>query len=69
MAELKQNYIAGSWVSGPFEVENRNPSDLSDVIGHFTQASRAQLNDAIAAAKEAQTTWAAYGLERKQAVG
>ncbi|WP_338548767.1 aldehyde dehydrogenase family protein [Roseovarius phycicola] len=68
MAELKQNYIAGNWVSGPSEVENRNPSDLSDVIGHFTQASRAQLNDAIAAAKEAQITWAAYGLERKQAV-
>ncbi len=68
MAELKQNYIAGNWVSGPSEVENRNPSDLSDVIGHFTQASRAQLNDAIAAAKEAQITWASYGLERKQAV-
>ncbi len=68
MADAKQNYIAGDWVSGPSEIENRSPSDISDVIGHFTQASRAQLNDAIGAARDAQRSWAAYGLERKQAV-
>lgn len=68
MAQPKQNFIAGGWVSGPSEIENRNPSDLSDLIGLFAQASRTQLDDAISAAHDAQRAWAAYGLERKQAV-
>ncbi|MEL7254812.1 MAG: aldehyde dehydrogenase family protein [Pseudomonadota bacterium] len=68
MAETHKNYIAGEWVAGDSTVENRNPSDLSDVIGHYAQASTAQLNDAIAAARAAQVEWAAVGIERKQAV-
>ncbi|WP_371225940.1 aldehyde dehydrogenase family protein [Roseovarius sp. 2305UL8-3] len=68
MADTHQNYIAGDWVSGPSEIENRNPSDLSDLVGVYAQASAAQLDDALAAARVAQAEWAAYGLERKQAV-
>lgn len=68
MTDTKLNYIAGEWVAGPSDVENRNPSDVSDCIGLFTQASEAQLDDALAAAKTAQSEWATYGLERKQAV-
>lgn len=68
MAQSFQNYIAGEWVSGTGEVENRNPSDLSDLIGLYAQASASQLDDALAAAQRAQAEWAAYGLERKQAV-
>jgi aldehyde dehydrogenase (NAD+) len=68
MTELHKNYIAGDWVEGPESVENRNPSDLSDVIGQYAQASRAQLGDALSAAEAAQRDWAAVGLEQKQAV-
>ena len=68
MSSHHQNYIAGEWVSGPTEIENRNPSDLSDLIGHYTQTSTEQLDTALAAARQGQAEWAAYGLERKQAV-
>lgn len=68
MTDLKLNYIAGQWAEGPSSIENRNPSDLSDLVGHFTQASAAQLDEAIAAARTAQAEWATYGLERRQAV-
>lgn len=68
VAETKQNYIAGEWVSGTSEIENRNPSDLTDLVGMFAQASADQLDIAIEKAHVAQREWAAYGMERKQAV-
>src|SRR6056297_2098057 len=68
MTDTKLNYIAGEWVAGSSEIENRNPSDLSDLIGMYTQATADQLDTALDAAKSAQAEWAAYGLERKQAV-
>ena len=60
--------IAGEWQDGTSTVANINPSDLSDTIGDFAQASTAQLSDAISAAQQAQLEWASYGLERKQNV-
>ncbi|MEM8776805.1 MAG: aldehyde dehydrogenase family protein [Pseudomonadota bacterium] len=68
MAKAKLNFIAGSWQAGSSEIENRNPSDISDLIGMFAQADRSQTEAAIIAAQEAQGVWAGYGLERKQAV-
>ena len=68
MTDSFHNYIAGGWVAGASEVENRNPSDVSDLIGLYAQASAAQLDDALAAARPAQAEWATFGLERKQAV-
>ena len=67
MADTKLNYIAGEWVAGPSEIENRNPSDLSELVGMFAQASGDQLEAALDAAAVAQREWAAYGMERKQA--
>ena len=68
MSNTKLNYIAGEWVAGTSEIENLNPSDLSDVVGVFAQATSDQLDDALNAAARAQAEWAAYGMERKQAV-
>ena len=68
MTETKNNFIAGEWLAGETSIENRNPSDLSDIIGHFTQASRTQLNKALDAARNAQKIWAATGLETRQTV-
>ncbi len=61
-----RNYIAGEWLDGESTVANINPSDLSDVIGHFAQASAAQLNDALAAARQAQPLWERTSLEKRQ---
>lgn len=68
MSDTKLNHIVGAWVAGASEIENRNPSDLSDLVGVFAQASADQLDDALSAARDAQAEWAAYGLERKQNV-
>ena len=35
MSIAGKNYIAGLWQAGESEVENRNPSDLSDLIGVY----------------------------------
>ena len=61
-----RNYIAGEWLDGESTVANINPSDLSDVIGHFAQASAAQLNDALEAARQAQPLWERTSLEKRQ---
>ena len=68
MSVQTKNFIAGDWVAGASQIENRNPSDTSDLIGLFEQASGDQLGDALAAARKAQVAWAGYALERKQAV-
>ena len=68
MTETKNNFIAGEWLAGDTSIENRNPSDLSDVIGHFAQASSSQLTKAVDAARSAQKIWAATGLEARQTV-
>jgi len=53
----KQNFIAGAWVDGVGVTVDINPSDVSDVVGEFTQASVAQAQEAIAAAKVASVGW------------
>lgn len=68
MVKLHENYIAGDWVSGGSVVENINPSDTSDVIGAFAQASEGQLAAALDASNDARREWSATGLEKKQAV-
>ncbi len=67
MSQTEMNFIAGEWIAGDSEIENRNPSDLSDLVGMYAQASSSQLDDALAAAEKAQKEWAATGLEARQA--
>lgn len=61
-------YINGRWQDGISTVENRNPSDLTDVIGHFAQASTEQLNDALDAARAAQPLWWGAGIQKRHDV-
>ncbi len=68
MALETRNFIAGEWQDGRDTVENRNPSDLSDMIGSFAQADTAQLADALQAARDAQTAWAATGPQKRHDV-
>jgi aldehyde dehydrogenase (NAD+) len=56
---LHRNYINGEWLEGKGVRENINPSDITDIVGEYAQADKAQTEAAIAAAKAAQPTWAA----------
>src|SRR5690606_6002547 len=60
-----RNFIAGTWIEGEGTIANVNPSDLSDVIGHFAQGSAADVDRAIAAARDAQPKWWAAGIQRR----
>ena len=68
MPDMKRNLIAGEWLTGETEIENRNPSDLNDLIGLFAQASTDQLERTLDQARAAQREWAGFGLERRQSV-
>jgi acyl-CoA reductase-like NAD-dependent aldehyde dehydrogenase len=60
-----KNLIAGEWHEGASVTVNRNPSDVSDVVGEYAQADRAQANAAIAAAKAAFPAWAAGSIQER----
>lgn len=66
MGEVYGNLIAGAWVEGGPPIENGNPSDVSDVVGLYAQASDVQLDDAVAAARAALPACRAMGLEARQ---
>ena len=57
MSDLKKNYIAGEWVEGDSVSRDVNPSDTNDVVGLYAQASVAQVETAVAAAKAAFPAW------------
>jgi aldehyde dehydrogenase (NAD+) len=54
-----QNFIGGRWVSSSSGewIENRNPADTSDLIGRFPLSTSADVDKAVAAAKEAFDGW------------
>ena len=60
-----QNYIGGQWVDGSNWTPNRNPSDLSDVIGEYAQADAAQTKGAIAAAAQAFPAWSTGSIQER----
>ncbi len=68
MSSLHALYINGQWVDGESHITNVNPSDLADVIGDYAQASVAQVNEAINAARSGQREWAKSGLEQRYGV-
>ena len=63
---MNKNFIAGEWVDGDSAIENRNPSDISDLIGSYAQANTSQLETALESASAAQKIWARTGLEARQ---
>ncbi|KII75811.1 aldehyde dehydrogenase family protein [Vibrio renipiscarius] len=68
VAAEKSLYIAGEWQSGVSTVSNINPSDITENLGEFAQASEDHVQQAISAAKQAQPEWERTPIERKQAV-
>lgn len=65
MSNKFQNYINGEWAPGSFWSPNRNPSDLSDVIGEYAMADKAQTEAAIGAAKRAFPAWAIGSIQER----
>jgi alpha-ketoglutaric semialdehyde dehydrogenase len=61
--EIKRNYVAGAWVEGPSLAEDVNPSDTNDIVGRFVQADAAQLDTAVAAAKDAFPAWSRSSIQ------
>lgn len=53
-----QNLIAGNWVDGADVSQNRNPSNVADLIGLYAKAEAADVDAAVAAANEALPGWA-----------
>jgi alpha-ketoglutaric semialdehyde dehydrogenase len=53
MSSPFQNFVAGEWTAGDHATRDINPSNTADVVGEYAQASTAQANQAIAAAKAA----------------
>ena len=64
----KSLYINGVWQEGIATKMNVNPSDITECLGHVSQASKAQANLAIASARDAQPQWRDTPLEKKQQV-
>lgn len=54
---MKNNLINGAWVFGSSESENRNPANISDLIGVYAQADERQVDDAVNAASLALPAW------------
>jgi alpha-ketoglutaric semialdehyde dehydrogenase len=52
------NRIAGESRKGEYATRNINPSDTSDLIGEYAQASVDDVHDALNAARKANETWA-----------
>ncbi len=67
MTKTFDNLIAGNWLAGTDMIENRNPSELGDVIGHYGQASLEQLETAILAAREVLPACRNLSIETRQA--
>jgi len=63
--QMAKNYIANEWVAGESEIENLNPSDTGDIVGHFAQASKSQLDDVLNAARAGAAAWGRSGLEQR----
>jgi len=66
--EMFQNYINGQWVGSSAAIENINPSDTSDVVGHYAKASSEDCLAAIAAANAAFDGWSQSGLEQRKQI-
>ena len=65
MTQQHDNLIGGEWIAGSNYTPNINPSDLSDVIGNYTQASAGQLDAAVQAARAAFPAWSISSIQAR----
>jgi len=54
---MRKNYIAGEWRTSAASTENTNPSDTRDMIDLYARADIQDVEDAVAAARQAFSSW------------
>ena len=54
---IKANFIGGKWVRADASRANVNPSDTNDIVGHYADATVADVAVAADAAREAVAAW------------
>ena len=59
------NCIGGAWVKGESYLPNRNPSDVSDIVGDYARGGVANAEAAIAAARAAFAAWSRSGIQQR----
>ena len=59
------NLINGQWVAGNSYSPNVNPSNLSEVVGEYTQGDAAHVDAAVAAARAAFPAWSTGGIQAR----
>ena len=62
---IHNHYVAGRWLSSEESIENRSPSDTSDLVGVYAQATPRQLDEALDAASDAQKIWGNTKIEER----
>lgn len=65
---MKKNYVGGKWVSSKESTPNINPSDVSDIIGHYARGTRADVEAAIVAARKASPAWGASSVQQRSEI-
>jgi len=56
--QILGHYIGGEWTGADGALESRNPSNTDEVVARFPDGSEAEVEQAVAAAKQAQPGWA-----------
>lgn len=62
---VHSNFIGGKWVETGTSVADVNPSDLSDEIGRYAQASVEDVGRAIEAARKGASKWGGTPIEQR----
>ena len=59
------NLVDGEWKAGASLSDNRNPSNLADVVGRYAQGDAAQVDAAVQAALAAFPAWSTSGIQAR----
>jgi aldehyde dehydrogenase (NAD+) len=62
---LHANWIGGEWLTVTDAAPNINPSDLSDVVGEYALGDATQVDQAVAAARQAFSAWSTSGVQAR----
>jgi aldehyde dehydrogenase (NAD+) len=60
-----QNYIGGAWREGAVPFETINPSDLDEVVGRYTKAAAADVEEAMDVARRALPAWRSFNMQAR----
>jgi acyl-CoA reductase-like NAD-dependent aldehyde dehydrogenase len=62
---VQMNLIGGEWKQSSGELENCNPSDLSDVVGIYALGDESHVDSAVACARESLGAWKDAGIQAR----